>query len=224
MRRAGLAVLDGATGDLPRRLVDRLDDQELTVVVDEQHTRGGERTGPPIGFHVLQYAAPSYMLANRQLTQGVTVADIDAEDVARLRIALARITRVLDRQSRGHTITGTQASVLATAARLGPLRITELSEFEGINPTMMSRIVGKLEDAGLLHRRADPDDRRAALVEPTTAGRELQRHVREERTRLLAEHLTALPACHTDGLLDALPHLEALATALLTAQPQKDPA
>ena len=148
--------------------------------------------------------------------------DIDAEDIARLRIALARITRVLDRQSRGHTITGTQASVLATAARLGPLRITELAEFEGINPTMMSRIVGKLEDAGLLHRRPDPDDRRAALVEPTAAGRELQRHVREERTRLLAERLASLPAGHADGLLDALPHLEALATALLTAQPQKD--
>ena len=147
----------------------------------------------------------------------------DAEDVARLRIAVTRITRVLDRQSRGHTLTGTQASVLATAARLGPLRITELAEIEGINPTMLSRIVGKLEDAGLLHRRSDPDDRRAALVEPTEAGRELQRHVREERTRLLAEHLTGLPNGHATGLLDALPALEALATALLTAQPQKDP-
>jgi DNA-binding MarR family transcriptional regulator len=152
------------------------------------------------------------------------VAEIDGEDVARLRIALARIARALDRQSRGHILTGTQASVLATAARLGPVRITELAEIEGINPTMMSRIVGKLEDAGLLHRRADPDDRRAALVEPTTAGRELQRHVREERTRLLSEHLATLPVGHSDGVLDALPHLEALATALLTAQPQKDPA
>jgi len=103
------------------------------------------------------------------------------------------------------------------------VRITELAEIEGINPTMMSRIVGKLEDAGLLHRRADPDDRRAALVEPTTAGRELQRHVREERTRLLAERLGALPTDHADGVLAALPHLEALAAAL--AQPQqKDPA
>ena len=152
------------------------------------------------------------------------MAEIDGEDVARLRIALARIARALDRQSRGHILTGTQASVLATAARLGPVRITELAEIEGINPTMMSRIVGKLEEAGLLHRRADPDDRRAALVEPTTAGRELQRHVREERTRLLAERLGALPTDHADGVLAALPHLEALATALITAQPQKDPA
>jgi DNA-binding MarR family transcriptional regulator len=149
---------------------------------------------------------------------------VDADDVARLRIALARIARVLDRQSRGHTLTGTQASVLATAARLGPVRITELADVEGINPTMMSRIVGKLEEAGLLHRRADTDDRRAALVEPTTEGRELQRRVREERTRLLAERLAALPATHADGVLDALPHLEALATALAQPQQPKDPA
>jgi len=151
------------------------------------------------------------------------MAEFDADDVARLRIAFTRITRVLDRQSRGHTLTGTQASVLATAARLGPVRITELAEIEGINPTMLSRIVGKLEDAGLLHRRPDPDDRRAALVEPTDAGWELHRRVREERTRLLAEHLGALSHGHATGLLDALPALEALATALLTAQPQKDP-
>ena len=151
------------------------------------------------------------------------MAELDAEDVTRLRIALTRITRVLDRQSRGHTLTGTQASVLATAARLGPVRITELAEIEGINPTMLSRIVGKLEDAGLLHRQADPDDRRAALVEPTDAGRELQRRVREERTRLLVEHLAALPDAHAAELLDALPALEALAKALLSAQPPKDP-
>jgi DNA-binding MarR family transcriptional regulator len=103
------------------------------------------------------------------------------------------------------------------------VRITELAEIEGINPTMLSRIVGKLEDAGLLHRRPDPDDRRAALVEPTDAGRELQRRVREERTRLLVEHLADLPDGLAAGLLDALPALEALATALLTAQPPKDP-
>jgi DNA-binding MarR family transcriptional regulator len=152
------------------------------------------------------------------------VAELDAEDVARLRIALARIARALDRHSRGNTLTGTQASVLATAARLGPVRITELAEIEGINPTMLSRIVAKLEDAGMLHRRADPEDRRAALVEPTAAGRELQRRVRQERTRLLAEHLAALPDAHAAGLLDALPALEALAGALLTAPTPKDPA
>lgn len=141
-----------------------------------------------------------------------------AEEVARLRVALARIARALDRQSRGHALTRTQASVLGTAARLGPLRISDLAEIEGINPTMLSRIVAKLEDAGLLHRRLDPDDRRAALVEPTAEGRALQHRLREERTRLLAEHLAGLPEEHVDGLLAALPAIEALADDLATAE------
>ena len=143
---------------------------------------------------------------------------LDAEDVARLRIALARIARVLDRQSRGHVLTGTQASVLAAAARRGPVRISELAEIEGINPTMLSRIVAKLEEAGLLHRHADPDDRRVALVEPTAEGRALQQRLRDERTRLLAEHLAGLPQEHAAGLLTALPAIEALADALIDAK------
>src|ERR1700712_4845288 len=120
----------------------------------------------------------------------------DADDVARLRIALARVARALDRQTRGHELTRTQASVLATAARLGPLRITELAEIEGVNPTMLSRIVAKLEDAGSLHCGPEPEDRRAALVEPTAEGRALQQRLRDERTRLLAEHLAGLPEEH----------------------------
>ncbi len=141
----------------------------------------------------------------------------DAEDVARLRGALARIARALDRQTRGHVLTRTQASVLATAARLGPMRITELAEIEGVNPTMLSRIVAKLEDTGLLHRHPDPDDRRAALVEATAEGRALQRRLRDERTRLLAEHLARLPDGHAADLLVALPAVEALADTLTSA-------
>ncbi len=142
----------------------------------------------------------------------------DAEAVARLRVALTRIARVLDRQSRGHELTRTQASVLATAARRGPVRITELAEIEGVNPTMLSRIVAKLEEAGLLQRRADPDDRRAALVKATAEGRALHHRLREERTRLLAEHLTELSDGHAAALLAALPAIEALADALVAAE------
>ena len=60
---------------------------------------------------------------------------------------------------------------------------------------MLSRIVGKLEHAGLLHRRPDPDDGRAARVEPSPqAGAELQPpRQRAERTRLLADRLATLP-------------------------------
>lgn len=135
----------------------------------------------------------------------------DADDVARLRIALARVSRQLDRHSRGGSLSTTQASVLASTAKHGPVRISDLAEFEGVNPTMLSRIVAKLEDAGLLRRRPDPDDGRAALVETTEAGLTLHRTLRDERTRLLTDRLAAMPADRATQLLAALPALEALA-------------
>ncbi len=138
----------------------------------------------------------------------------DTDDVARLRVALARISRQLDRPARGETLTHTQTSVLGTVARRGPLRISELAEREGINPTMLSRIVAKLEDSGLLHRRPDPGDGRAALVEVTDAGHALHQRLRTERTRLLAERLATMPDHSSTDLLAALPALEALADAL----------
>lgn len=144
---------------------------------------------------------------------------MDENDVARLRVALARISRLLDRHSRGDALTRTQASVLGTVARCGPVRISELADIEGVNPTMLSRIVGKLEDAGLLHRRPDPDDGRAALVETTDEGRAVQLRLRAERTRLLTARLAAMPGDTSTGLLAALPCLEALADALVPENP-----
>jgi len=138
-------------------------------------------------------------------------SSFDADDVNRLRIALARVIRQLDRNSRGDTLTRTQASVLASTAKLGPVRISELADFEGINPTMLSRIVAKLEDAGLVARHPDPGDGRAALVETTEAGLALHRTLRDERTRLLTERLAAMPPDRAAELLAALPALETLA-------------
>jgi DNA-binding MarR family transcriptional regulator len=145
---------------------------------------------------------------------GVTTDAFDAEDIARLRIALGRISRFLDRRSRGDQLSRTQASVLASVARFGPIRLSELADIEGVNPTMLSRIVGKLDDAGLFARRPDPADGRAVLVEVTDAGRAEQLRLRAERTELLNAHLAALPAARAAELLAALPALECLADEL----------
>lgn len=133
------------------------------------------------------------------------------EEVTRLRTALARTARWLERQSADGGLTRTQSSVLGTVTRLGPLGIGELAQREGINPTMLSRIVSKLDDAGLLARTTDPDDRRAARVEVTAAGHALHVRVRSERSRLLAARLAALEPAHRASLLAALDALEALA-------------
>jgi DNA-binding MarR family transcriptional regulator len=134
----------------------------------------------------------------------------DADDVARLRVALGRIARRLDRMVSPDGLTHSQLSVLGTVSRRGPLGIGELAEIEGLNPTMLSRVVGKLDEIGLISRRPDPDDGRAAKVHITPVGQEMHEALVNRRTEILATMLRQLPAGRSAELLSALPALEAL--------------
>jgi DNA-binding MarR family transcriptional regulator len=107
--------------------------------------------------------------------------------------------------------------VLAAIVRNGAIGIGELAANEGVNPTMLSRVIGKLDDAGLIKRVPDPADRRAAVIEPTSAGRRLKQRIQEQRTAALAERLTRLSSEQDKALEAALSALEALATE--TRQP-----
>ncbi|MGW0043231.1 MarR family winged helix-turn-helix transcriptional regulator [Rhodococcus sp. NPDC003348] len=138
------------------------------------------------------------------------------DEITRLKIALARISRIVDRRVSGGGLTRTQLSVLGTAARLGPLGLGALAETEGLNPTMLSRVVGKLEGDGLLRRSADPADRRAARVQVTEDGEALHRRLRSERTQLFADALGRLPDEDADAVVAALPAIEALAREIAT--------
>jgi DNA-binding MarR family transcriptional regulator len=144
---------------------------------------------------------------------------VSSETVDRLRAAIGRITRNFDRQIAGGGLTHTQFSVLSSVDRRGPLGLSELADIEGINPTMLSRIVGKLEDAGLIARTTDPDDRRAIRVETTAAGAKLRRRLLTERSRLLTQRLDGLPDDEVARLIAALPALEALGEQLAQATP-----
>lgn len=144
------------------------------------------------------------------------MAQFSSEDVDRLRIALARISRLVDRQVSGDGMTRTQLSVLSTIARHGPIGISELADIEGLNPTMLSRVLGKLETAGLVVRAATAEDRRAVRVQTTQAGRSFNQRLRRQRSQLFAERLTGLPQGQAGQLLAALPALEALAEQLNT--------
>ena len=133
---------------------------------------------------------------------------------ARLRAAVGRLSRRLRETRAGTGLTPTQISVLFSIVRLGPLMMTELADREALNPTMLSRVVAGLCEAGLVARSSDPSDRRVALAAPTAAGRRLRERIQRERSEALALHLTALEPGEREAILAAIPALEALAERL----------
>lgn len=143
-----------------------------------------------------------------------TLTAIDAESVTRLRATIGRLARQMRVSATHAGLTPTQMSVLNSVTRHGPLRLAELTVIEGVNPTMLSRIVGKLDEAGLITRVTDPVDRRVVTVEVTKAGKRTQERVRDERNRTLTAMLEAMPADQALAVLTALPALEALSLGL----------
>ena len=143
------------------------------------------------------------------------------EDAARLRVVIGRLSRRLrpTAAAQGAGLTPTRVSVLLHVERAGPIRLSELSESEGINPTMLSRVIADLSEAGLVKRNCDAADRRAAWVQATAAGRRLAERMRKERTDALRLALAQLSAAEQTELDRALPALEALAEALKETRP-----
>jgi DNA-binding MarR family transcriptional regulator len=133
----------------------------------------------------------------------------------------SQLRSVVGRMGRGlrHTRTSTELSpsqydVLATVSFRERVRLSDLAAIEGINPTLLSRIVGKLEDAGLVVREQDEDDRRVAHVGVTEKGRELHARIRSERTDVLSLALDSLDDNELEALTHALPVLESLAKTM----------
>jgi DNA-binding MarR family transcriptional regulator len=104
--------------------------------------------------------------------------------------------------------------VLGTIVRRGPLRLSELSAIEGLNPTTLSRVAGKLDARGLVTRTQDPHDGRVAHLDATQVGRELYDAIRSKRTDALRLAFRQLSEDERRTLTEALPVLESLAEAL----------
>jgi DNA-binding MarR family transcriptional regulator len=139
---------------------------------------------------------------------------MDSDTVIRLRRVVLRLARQLNAASREEGLTPTQASVLGITTMRGPLSLAELTELEGINPTMLSRVIGKLDEYGLINRLRDPDDFRAARVEVTPKGRGVYERIRAQRSVVISESVSGLPDDQQAALLAALPALEGLAEDL----------
>jgi len=133
-------------------------------------------------------------------------------DAARLRVAIARLSRRLRRHELAG-LTPTQLSALATVERAGPLRLGDLAAAEGIAPSTLTRLVTALEERGYVTRCPVPGDARASTLAITPAGHEVLELIRQQSTLLLADSLRTLPSDQLAALAQALPALEQLADA-----------
>lgn len=137
-------------------------------------------------------------------------------NAARLRIALARLARRLRPTAAAGALTAAEVDVLVAAERQGPVRLSHLATFAGLHPTMLSRVIAKLEEGGLIRRLpAEEADRRVCRVEATAKGHRLLERIRSERNDILSKKLQGLDSAQLRSLAAALPVLEELAERLL---------
>lgn len=141
---------------------------------------------------------------------------MDAEAVTRLRRVIGKLARLFNASSVSEDLTPTAASVLGLVAFRGPIGSAELADLEGLNPTMLSRVVSKLDGDGLIRRLPDPADQRAVQLEATDHGREVHQRIIAARSDTVSKILADLPPDVAEALREALPALEALAEGLRT--------
>jgi DNA-binding MarR family transcriptional regulator len=139
---------------------------------------------------------------------------MDDDGAIRLRRVIGKLARELNSSSTGAGLTPSQASVLGLIVARGPLGLGELGDLEGLNPTMLSRVISRLQGLGLIDRIPDPADLRSASVVSTAAGRRVDREVKARRAAAVSRCLELLPPQQVDLLTTALPALEELAATM----------
>jgi DNA-binding MarR family transcriptional regulator len=98
------------------------------------------------------------------------------------------------RQEAGGGLSPTLYAALATISRHGPLMPSELASRERIQRPTATRLIGRLETAGLVARSQDPADGRSSLISLTDEGGALLEELRTRKDAFLAQRLRRLPA------------------------------
>lgn len=134
-------------------------------------------------------------------------SEVDNPEIAELASELQRLLLVSSRILRSHTasqaVSASQFSVLAHLARAGESTPGALADFEHVSPPVMTRVLGRLEEAGLVRRAVHPEDGRQVRVTLTEEGREVVRAGRAERDAWLRSRLVGVSATERESLRTA---------------------
>jgi DNA-binding MarR family transcriptional regulator len=130
-----------------------------------------------------------------------------------LREAIQRLNRRVRQTRAVGDLTFSQLSALTSLQLAGALTPRELADVERVQPPTMTKIVGKLEERGLVVRTPHPTDGRQVILAPTERGRAMYAQFERARNEWLADQLAALSAEDRDVLVRAAQLLQQVARA-----------
>jgi DNA-binding MarR family transcriptional regulator len=123
----------------------------------------------------------------------VIVEHATSEQLATLlRDAITRLNRRVRQARPVGDLTFSQLSALTSLQLAGALTPRELADVERVQPPTMTKIVGKLEDRGLVARTPHPTDRRQVILAATEQGRQVYAQFEQVRDEWLAQALADL--------------------------------
>ena len=135
-----------------------------------------------------------------------------ADELARtLRESIQRLNRRVRQARPVGDLTFSQLSVLTSLQLAGALTPRELADVERVQPPTMTKIVGKLEDRGLVARTPHPTDRRQVILAATEEGRAVYAQFERARNEWLAVQLAQLGPDERDTLARAAEILQQVA-------------
>ena len=136
-----------------------------------------------------------------------------AQLASQLRDAITRLNRRVRQARPVGDLTFSQLSALTSLQLAGALTPRELADMERVQPPTMTKIVGKLEDRGLVARTPHPTDRRQVILAATEQGRAVYAQFERARNEWLAEALADLGPADRDTLARAAEILQQVARA-----------
>ena len=102
------------------------------------------------------------------------------------------LRKAFDRLAVGLGVTRAQWKVLFRLTRTPGLRQVELADMLELEPITLCRIVDRLEEAGLVERVRDPDDRRAWRLHVTAQAQPLVEKLRGVGARLIGHAFSGI--------------------------------
>lgn len=119
-------------------------------------------------------------------------------DVSRL------MRRRFDERARSSGATGPQWRTLKILERREGLNQGQLAELLEVEPITCCRMIDRLEEAGLVERRRDPNDRRAWLIFLTDKARPVLDELRVIARDMIEQALQGLDARQRTELIESL--------------------